>query len=97
MADLPISAFSYKAEDASVRHMGPVAQDFYAAFGLGQDDLHIASLDANGVALAAIQALYKLVREKEVRIASFEAERVSQQERIVALEARLAALESRLR
>ena len=38
--------------------MGPMAQDFYAAFGLGEDDTHISTVDADGVALAAIQGLY---------------------------------------
>jgi len=39
--------------------MGPLAQDFFAAFGLGEDDKHITTIDADGVALAAIQALYR--------------------------------------
>ena len=38
--------------------MGPTAQDFYAAFGLGEDERHISTVDADGVALAAIQGLY---------------------------------------
>jgi adhesin HecA-like repeat protein len=53
---LPIKSWSYKAEPG-VRHVGPVAQDFYRAFGLGTDDRHIASVDSDGVALAAIQGL----------------------------------------
>lgn len=56
---IPISTWKYKTQDASVRHIGPMAQDFYSAFGVGEDDRHITSIDANGVALAAIQALYK--------------------------------------
>ncbi len=54
---LPISTWNFKTEDPSVCHIGPVAQDFHAAFGVGADDKHIAALDANGVALAAIQGL----------------------------------------
>jgi hypothetical protein len=56
VAALPISQWSYKA-DAATRHIGPVAQDFYAAFHVGPDDKHIAVVDESGVALAAIQAL----------------------------------------
>ncbi len=41
------------------RHVGPMAQDFYAAFGLGLDDKHITTIDEGGVALAAIQGLYR--------------------------------------
>jgi len=47
-----------------VPHIGPVAQDFYGAFQVGVDDKHISMVDADGVALAAIQGLnQKLERE----------------------------------
>ena len=59
LAGLPISTWNYKAGGSDARHMGPVAQDFYATFGLGEDDRHIAALDSSGVALAAIQELYE--------------------------------------
>lgn len=52
---LPISAWSYRGE--STRHIGPTAQDFYANFGVGASDRVIGTIDAQGVALAAIQAL----------------------------------------
>jgi hypothetical protein len=45
-----------------------MAQDFRAAFGLGEDDKHISTVDAEGVALAGVQALYKLNLQKDVRI-----------------------------
>jgi hypothetical protein len=57
VAELPISRWSYKTE-RGVRHVGPMAQDFYAAFGVGEDDKHITSIDEDGVALAAIKALH---------------------------------------
>ncbi len=53
---LPIAEWSYRTAPA-VRHLGPVAEDFHAAFGLGEGATHIASLDSGGVALAAIQGL----------------------------------------
>lgn len=86
LASIPIETWSYKAQDPPVRHIGPMAQDFHKAFGLGADDRSIDSMDADGVALAAIQGLYEVVKEKDAQIAT-------QQEQIVALEARLAALE----
>ena len=49
VARLPISKWSYKVEDGSVRHIGPMAQDFAAAFGLGSDDRSIGTVDADGV------------------------------------------------
>src|SRR5262249_51863603 len=56
---IPIESWSYKSQDHSIRHLGPMAQDFYASFGLGEDDKHISTVDADGVALAAVQALYR--------------------------------------
>jgi hypothetical protein len=79
LAEMPITTWNSKAEDPSIRHMGPVAQDFYAAFGLGASDTSIGTLDADGVALAAIQGLYQLSQEQAAQIAA-------QQERIKALE-----------
>lgn len=57
LARMPIREWSYTAQDASIRHVGPTAQDFRAAFGLGEDPLRIGSMDADGIALAAAQAL----------------------------------------
>ncbi|HEX3467118.1 MAG TPA: tail fiber domain-containing protein [Candidatus Elarobacter sp.] len=61
---LPISRWSYKSEHG-VRHVGPMAQDFYAAFKVGEDDRHITSIDEDGVALAAIKALNRSLRAQE--------------------------------
>jgi hypothetical protein len=72
LATVPILTWNYKTQDATIRHIGPMAQDFYAAFGVGEDNKHIATVDADGVALAAIQALYKLSLEKDRRIAELE-------------------------
>jgi hypothetical protein len=47
-----------------------VAQDFHAAFHIGTDDKHIAPIDEGGVALAAIQALNAIVKEKDARISA---------------------------
>jgi hypothetical protein len=62
VAALPIQTWNYRDEDASTRHMGPTAQDFRAAFGLGANETSIATVDADGVSLAAIQALEKRTR-----------------------------------
>ena len=72
VASLPIERWSYKGEP--VRHLGPMAQDFAAAFGLGADDRHIFTLDATGVALAAIQGLHALVRAQQARLELLERE-----------------------
>ena len=65
---LPLSRWSYKTDPAS-RHVGPMAQDFHAAFGLnGNDDKHIATVDEEGVGLAAIQGLNQRLNEKDAEI-----------------------------
>jgi hypothetical protein len=71
-AALPISTWSYRGESA--RHLGPMAQDFSAAFGLGADDRHIHVVDASGVALAAIQGLHGIVQAQAARLAALERE-----------------------
>jgi hypothetical protein len=69
---LPIATWNYKSKDDAVRHLGPVAEDFHAAFGTGADDKHLAALDSAGVALAAIQGLHLIVQEKDCRIDELE-------------------------
>jgi hypothetical protein len=69
---LPLSSWNYKADPAT-RHFGPMAQDFYAAFNVGPDDKHIATVDADGVALAAIQALNQKLNEKAMEVRELKA------------------------
>jgi hypothetical protein len=75
LAGTPISSWNYKTQDASVRHIGPMAQDFNGAFGVGEADKsgekrYINSIDADGVALAAIQGLYQLNQQQAAEIQS---------------------------
>ncbi|WP_409239793.1 tail fiber domain-containing protein [Streptomyces sp. PA5.6] len=56
---LPVSSWRYHWDPPEVRHLGPMAQDWWAAFGLGGSDTTICATDANGVALVAIQALHR--------------------------------------
>ena len=67
VAQLPIQTWAYK-NDPNTKHLGPVAQDFYAAFAVGPDDKHIATVDESGVALAAIQGLNQKLNEKDAEI-----------------------------
>jgi hypothetical protein len=62
---LEISTWRYKEEQSGARHIGPMAQDFKAAFQVGAEDKHIYQIDADGVALAAIQALSAEVKQLE--------------------------------
>jgi hypothetical protein len=72
---LPIATWRYRQDEA--RHMGPMAQDFAAVFGLGADDKHIAPGDMAAVALAAIQALQTQNARLAERVAALEAERTA--------------------
>jgi Chaperone of endosialidase/YadA head domain repeat (2 copies) len=69
LAAIPIREWSYKAQDAAIRHVGPTAQDFRAAFGLGEDPLGISTIDADGIALRAIQALEARTRREREALA----------------------------
>lgn len=71
---LPVTTWNMKAQDPSIRHMGPMAQDFRAAFGLGTDERYIGAADADGVALAAIQGLYEIIREQRSELVALRAE-----------------------
>ncbi len=94
LAEMPITTWNYSADDDAVRHMGPMAQDFYAAFGLGADERHIAPLDANGVALVALQELNRTVEAQDAQIADLEQQAVDLEQQNADLEARVAALEA---
>ena len=75
LAGLPIATWSFRASPIHDRHMGPMAQDFHAAFGLGDDPRRITSIDESGVAFAAIQGLLARLRRAESRIAKLEEQR----------------------
>ena len=83
VAAMPMTRWNFITEGKKVQHIGPMAQDFHAAFGLGKDNRHISMVDADGVALAAIQALYQELQAKKKEL-----ETVHQ--RLEALEAKLA-------
>jgi hypothetical protein len=82
VARLPISTWTYNEEPSAVRHLGPMAQDFRASFGLGTDDRTYNAVDAHGVALAAIQALERIVAVQEKRIEKLERENRQLEQRL---------------
>jgi hypothetical protein len=72
LSEIPIASWNYQTESDTIRHIGPSAQDFYRAFGLGGDDTRISTVDADGVALAAIKGLQVLLSEKEAELQRLE-------------------------
>lgn len=83
---LPVTEWNLKTQDPSIRHVGPMAQDFHAAFGLGTDDRHISSSDADGVAYAAIQGLHQIVQEQRNALAAGASEIAALKDQIAALQ-----------
>ncbi len=86
ISGLPISTWRYQSQAESIRHLGPLAQDFYAAFGLGEDARYISTVDADGVSLAAIQGLYQLVQQQQTQIESQEVDLLDLKARLLAIE-----------
>jgi len=74
---LPVAEWRYK-QDESTRHIGPMAEDFQAVFGLGNGET-VPLSDATGIALASVQGLHQEIAERDMRIAHLE-------ERLAALE-----------
>jgi len=69
VAALPVTSWHYKNDHAR-RYIGPMAQDFHAAFGLGYDDKSISTLDSDGVMYAAIQGLVEELKERDKAMAA---------------------------
>ncbi len=82
VAALPIAIWNYKTQNNGVKHVGPMAQDFRAAFGLGENETTITTVDADGVALAAIQGLNQVVQEKDAQIKQLE-KRLAELEKVM--------------
>jgi hypothetical protein len=82
VAALPITTWTYK-QSGEGSHMGPMAEDFKASFGLAGDGKSIGTVDADGVALAAIQGLNQKLEQAQ-------AENQTLKTRLEAIEALLA-------
>jgi hypothetical protein len=86
VAALEISRWRYKKDASDSEHIGPMAEDFYRAFGLGADDRHIAPADMAAVALSANQALDAKVRAQAEEIALLRRANAHLEERLARIE-----------
>jgi hypothetical protein len=93
---VPVTSWNYVAQGRETRHVGPMAQDWHRAFGLGADSLTINSGDFDGVNLAAAQALERRTAEQAARIGALERENAGLRAAQAAQAGRLAELEARL-
>lgn len=83
---LPISKWNYKFDDDSIKHLGPMAQDFFKIFNLGSREDRITSIDTSGVALAAIKELGNKNLETEDKVKALEIENAELKIRLENLE-----------
>jgi hypothetical protein len=86
LREAPITTWNYKAQDAHITHIGAMAQDFMAAFQVGEDDRHIATINLDGVALAAAKALDERTTAQQLRIDALEKENAELRHRLERLE-----------
>ena len=68
--NLPITRWNYIKDENDTSHVGPMAQDFAAAFQLGKSDKHISTVDSDGISLAAIKGLSLIMDEKDTTISA---------------------------
>jgi hypothetical protein len=98
VATLPVSTWRYRdEEDRSTLHIGPMAQDWHAAFGFTRDNTTINMSDFDGVNLASIQALARRTEAQTAAIRALQAGNAALQADNVSLREQNAQLEARLR
>jgi trimeric autotransporter adhesin len=90
VVSLPVLRWNYKGTEE--RHIGPIAEDFHKTFNVGSDPQYISTVDASGVALAAIQGLAAVVKEKDAKISALE----KKASELDALKLELAAIKRKL-
>ena len=74
LSGIPIETWNYNWDDPTIRHISPMAQDFAAAFAVGEDNKHIHPIDVSGVAFASIQALYQMLKESRAEVQELQKE-----------------------
>jgi len=89
LSGIEVSSWNYISEGKNVRHVGPMAEDFFNAFQLGTGNTSIGMQDLTGVSLAAIKELDQ--RTNELRQKTAEVEQLREQ--VNDLQRRLATLE----
>jgi hypothetical protein len=94
---VPVSSWNYKTQPSEIRHIGPMAQDFFAAFKVGESDRLINSLDIDGVNLAGVRALDTRTAKQQAQIEKLEKSNVELKKQNEELLKRLEKLEAKLK
>ena len=94
---MPITEYNLITQDDSIVHIGPVSQDFAAIFGYGEDnERRINNLDAIGVSLAANQANYRLLKQKDIELKQKDQEIQDLKQRLSELESLVHSLANKI-
>lgn len=90
---IPVTTWNYISEGAQVRHLGPMAEDFYAQFALGTGNTSIGVQDLAGVSIAAVKELDEQLQQKNAEIERLQSEVKILRSNQTELEKRLQAIE----
>jgi hypothetical protein len=99
LRNVPVTTWNYISEGAQSKHMGPMAEDFYQAFGLGTGNTSIGVQDLAGVSLAAVKSLDQrtaLLQQRTIEVEQLRAEVQQLRAANATMEQRLAALEQNM-
>lgn len=94
LSRLEVSRWQYRSDGTGAQHIGPTAEDFHQAFGLGKDDKHIAPADVAGVAVLSVQALRHRVVDQAAEIERLRSQGENMAQRLARLEALLEAADN---
>ncbi len=94
LRSVPVSMWNYKSQDKGIRHIGPMAQDLFSAFNVGESDRLINTIDIDGVNLAGVRALEERTATQQSKIEALERENAAMKREQEALRARLEKLEA---
>ncbi len=94
---VPLNRWTLIDDQARTPHIGPFAEDFYAAFGVGDDPKAIGHQDIDGVNFAGVQALEQRTRTQAEEIAALRSENAGLKQDVAGLRRDNAALAERLR
>jgi hypothetical protein len=93
---IPITTWNYISEGSHVRHLGPMAEDFFAQFALGTGNTSIGVQDLAGVSIAAVKELDEQLQQKNAEIERLQNELKTVRTNQAELEKRLQAIEQAL-
>jgi trimeric autotransporter adhesin len=98
LRNVPVSTWQYRDEaDRTVMHIGPMAQDWQAAFGFSRDNTTINMSDLDGVNLAGVKALEQRTAALQQQLTARDAEIAQLRARQDASDRRIAELEAAVR